>query len=664
MSQTVGTVLIDVKADTAKLVQGMQSAEKSINQAVGNMKKAIVGLAAAYVSLNSVKAFSNVIKGSIDAADALGKTAQTMGLATSSYSKLTYAAEMAGIQQGQLDSSLKALIRSSGQFVRDGGGPASKAMEELGISAEFARKNFTSTERTFEIVMDRLSQMPDGFRKTAIAQEIFSKSGGDMIRLAEGGAESLKKMGEEAERLGIVVGDDFAKNAANINDQFTRLSRIGTGIANTITSQILPSLVAFAKTAQEAFQKPAVDAENFAKISFGAIENTVKAMGFLRDVGTGISLAFDAVQYSVLFMSKAVMDAINIPIQGINTLIEGYNKLASITGMGQLGTFGGIDTTWTKGAMESLTKSMTESVDKLANDSGQKMAMDFNKSFLENLRNYEPEVAKVLQDIVYDPIEEIAQKVEDVLEPDFSKQRSAFFQYYQETGRMTEAWAIRQNQIMEEFTELIGEERAAEMAEAMKKNFFKPTEDDAQETANAIYDAFNGAARQMENSFMNFFDAASSGFGDFGALAKNILQDVMNQIIRMQIVAPMVSGITGMFGGMFAQGGAFQGGKQITAFANGGVVGSPTFFPMANGAGLMGEAGPEAIMPLTRIGGDLGVKAVAGNTYINIHNESGMNLDMRVIKESMDKDGNKTLSVLLNALERNPDVRQAIKGIR
>lgn len=662
MSQTVGTVLIDVRADTAKLVQGMQSAEKSINQAVGNMKKAIVGLAAAYVSLNSVKAFSNVIKGSIDAADALGKTAQTMGLATQSYSKLTYAAELAGIQQGQLDSSLKALIRSSSQFVRDGGGPASKALEELGISADFARKNFTSTERTFEIVMDRLSQMPDGFRKTAIAQEIFSKSGGDMIRLAEGGAESLKKMGEEAERLGIVIGDDFAKNAANINDQLTRLSRIGTGIANTITSQILPSLVAFAKTAQEAFQKPAIDAENFAKISFGAIENTVKAMGFLRDVGTGISLAFDAVQYSVLFMSKAVMDAINIPIQGINTLIEGYNKLASITGMGQLGTFGGIDTTWTKGAMESLTKSMTESVDKLANDSGQKMAMDFNKSFLENLRNYEPEVAKVLQDIVYDPIEEIAQKVEEVLEPDFSKQRSAFFQYYQETGRMTEAWAIRQNQIMEEFTELIGEERAAEMAEAMKKNFFKPTEDDAQETANAIYDAFNGAARQMENSFMNFFDAASSGFGDFGALAKNILRDVMNQIIRMQIVAPMVSGITGMFGGMFAQGGAFQGGKQITAFANGGVVGSPTFFPMANGAGLMGEAGPEAIMPLTRIGGDLGVKATAGNTYINVINESGTPVDAKVVEELSKPNGDHIKTVVLQAMERDYDFRQAIRG--
>lgn len=262
---------------------------------------------------------------------------------------------------------------------------------------------------------------------------------------------------------------------------------------------------------------------------------------------------------------------------------------------------------------------------------------------------------------------------------DFSKQKNAFFTYYKETGQMAEAWVLRQEEIMEEFSALIGEDRALELAEAMKKNFFEPTQDDAQKTANAIYEAFNGAARQMENSFMNFFDATNKEFGNFGALAKNILRDVMNQIIRMQVVAPMVSGITSIFGGMFAQGGVFQGGQlipayahggafhngvDVTPFANGGVVSSPTFFPMAKGMGLMGEAGAEAIMPLTRIGGDLGVKAVAGNTYINVENKSGVNLDMSILKEQTDSDGNKTLSVLLTAIERNPDVRQAIKGIR
>ena len=54
-------------------------------------------------------------------------------------------------------------------------------------------------------------------------------------------------------------------------------------------------------------------------------------------------------------------------------------------------------------------------------------------------------------------------------------------------------------------------------------------------------------------------------------------------------------------------------------FAQGGVVGGPTNFPMRGGMGLMGEAGPEAIMPLSRgADGRLGVRAQAGGQPVSI----------------------------------------------
>ncbi|MEM8822036.1 MAG: hypothetical protein AAGF30_00350 [Pseudomonadota bacterium] len=63
-------------------------------------------------------------------------------------------------------------------------------------------------------------------------------------------------------------------------------------------------------------------------------------------------------------------------------------------------------------------------------------------------------------------------------------------------------------------------------------------------------------------------------------------------------------------GGLFEKGAAFSGG-QVVPFAAGGVVSTPTLFPMSQGrTGLMGEAGPEAIMPLARLSdGGLGVRA-------------------------------------------------------
>lgn len=82
------------------------------------------------------------------------------------------------------------------------------------------------------------------------------------------------------------------------------------------------------------------------------------------------------------------------------------------------------------------------------------------------------------------------------------------------------------------------------------------------------------------------------------------------------LLAQGVSGIMGA-GMPFANGGAFSQGK-VMPFAKGGIIGAPTTFPMRGGRGLMGEAGPEAIMPLARgPDGRLGVQS-AGGRAVNV----------------------------------------------
>ncbi|WP_375463379.1 phage tail tape measure protein [uncultured Methylobacterium sp.] len=68
----------------------------------------------------------------------------------------------------------------------------------------------------------------------------------------------------------------------------------------------------------------------------------------------------------------------------------------------------------------------------------------------------------------------------------------------------------------------------------------------------------------------------------------------------------------------FARGGVFQAGR-VRPFAAGGIVAAPTYFPMSGGTGLMGEAGPEAILPLRRgSDGRLGVAAGAGSRPVAV----------------------------------------------
>jgi len=100
---------------------------------------------------------------------------------------------------------------------------------------------------------------------------------------------------------------------------------------------------------------------------------------------------------------------------------------------------------------------------------------------------------------------------------------------------------------------------------------------------------------------------------------RDMARDIIRELYRVLVVKKLVASVSSFFG--FADGGAFSGGSQIQAYADGGVVGGPTFFPMAgNKTGLMGEAGPEAIMPLKRgANGKLGVQAEGGGgDVINI----------------------------------------------
>ena len=106
-------------------------------------------------------------------------------------------------------------------------------------------------------------------------------------------------------------------------------------------------------------------------------------------------------------------------------------------------------------------------------------------------------------------------------------------------------------------------------------------------------------------------------------VAKSMADTMFNTAIK-----PVQNAVGGLFSNSvnsllsnampFAKGGAFSQG-QVMPFAKGGIVTQPTNFGMRNGTGLMGEAGPEAIMPLTRgADGRLGVQAAGGGRPVTV----------------------------------------------
>lgn len=135
---------------------------------------------------------------------------------------------------------------------------------------------------------------------------------------------------------------------------------------------------------------------------------------------------------------------------------------------------------------------------------------------------------------------------------------------------------------------------------------------EAPSQAETIADSFTSAFDTMEDHFAQFLATGKFSF-------KGFIDDIIREQARItsrQLFGAFSKALLGsLFGGgagdvtVNAAGNVLSGGR-VTAFASGGVLGGPMFFPMKNGVGLAGEAGPEAIMPLKRgRDGRLGVAA-------------------------------------------------------
>jgi hypothetical protein len=154
------------------------------------------------------------------------------------------------------------------------------------------------------------------------------------------------------------------------------------------------------------------------------------------------------------------------------------------------------------------------------------------------------------------------------------------------------------------------------------KDAWEATSDAVRAAAERSREIAQGLAQDITGPIKDALKSGEFTWETFAGAISRIAQNLATRLIDLAfkpIENALINALSGgggsggggflasLFG--FAKGGVFAGGSEMTAFARGGVVNRPTVFPFASGIGLMGEAGPEAIMPLKRgRGGRLGVE--------------------------------------------------------
>jgi len=245
-------VALKITADASGVPRGVavaQGALRGLQAQLGSLEAAsakglsLSGMAGIGLSATAAAAAIGAsVKAAADYGDQLDNMAQRTGVAVEELARLQYAAKLS-------DTSTEALGKGIGNLSKlmvgaaYGGAESGKLFERFGISLRNADGTMRSTTEVLYDLSDVFTAMPDGPEKTALAMEVFGKKmGAELIPLLNQGSAGLRAMGDEAERLGLVLNAEQTKAAADFNDNLDRLAMLSKSVAVNLGNLLIPSL--------------------------------------------------------------------------------------------------------------------------------------------------------------------------------------------------------------------------------------------------------------------------------------------------------------------------------------------------------------------------------------------------------------------------------------
>ncbi len=176
---------------------------------------------------------------------ALGDQFQKMALrtnvSTQTLSEMAHVAELAGTNIQTVEKGIFRMTKVAND-ASQGLGEAKETLELLGISAKDTNGQLKNTEQLFFESIQALRQVKDETQRVALAQEIFGKSGVQLLTIVNQTNEAIGEQRQEAINLGITFDQISANEAAQFNDDMLRLSKSVRGLTIELGKGLIPFL--------------------------------------------------------------------------------------------------------------------------------------------------------------------------------------------------------------------------------------------------------------------------------------------------------------------------------------------------------------------------------------------------------------------------------------
>lgn len=641
MAEAVGSLRVDVSANVAQIsgdmraIRGViQSNTAGIQSALSKMNASSMASAAAIGTIRTgAMALGAVMAGAfsrqmLEAAANIGNMATRLGLSTDSMQLWMYAARTVGASTEDVTKIFEKLNEKLGE-VSETATPTSLALSRIGLTV--AQLRGLNPDEQMRLIADGLSRVADQSQRAAIAGELLGGKSDDFLGILMKGRAGIEALADEMKRFGLVLSSETIKKAQDANREFQIIETLTGNAGKSLTADMLPAL----KALRELLTDPGFQSA-------------------MRGFGSMLGLAAEGIGYAF----KGIRMALNAPdiLMAAGRVGDLTQELARAKENLDRLVAAGTPSDDAVRAYESVAARLAEAKAKLEEVSSFEskappVMPEINKAAIGGFdAKKAEEVAKAARQLSYD-FQKLQGDFKGLAEgfPDLAYGLGIFGENarraYVNTGELTGRLRMLNDLQLAVNASRLKDEMRTPLEkyndEIAKLNTLMQSGIVTQETYNRkLYElkegliqaggagiSFTNMANDMASAFSNSLESMITKGASWRDAMLGFIRDIAAAVARNAIIKPLANSLTNSLGGPSgllqnltnANGNAFSQGR-LMAFANGGVVGGPTMFPMRGGLGLMGEAGPEAIMPLERgADGRLGVASRGGGgSVINI----------------------------------------------
>jgi lambda family phage tail tape measure protein len=678
-------VKISASVSGQQAVEQLRSSMDRMRDSASSFAKLAIG---GFIGVQAIQQIASLAGNVLNAADEMSKLSQRTGVSVETLSELSYAANLSGSSIDEVVAAMTKLATKATNAAT-GNKAAAGSFAALGVAVTDANGALKTQEQLFDEVTAKIRGINDPTLKAAVAVEFFGKSGTKLIPLIN----SMDEARQEARDMGAVFSKDFAKSSEEFNDNISRMGYMLKGLTMTILNDVIPGLNRMmeamgtaAKTGNSVLGAGLKQLINNMGLDYKNLDNTITELEakIARTEKMREVLSKDTITNRINnFFSRDL----SIVESQIKNFKEQLNQLKELREKANKEDASGNTPAQDQAIQDGLalvnqkteaTKKLTEA-ERLAKSQEQERARIIENlsdtlfkmkegedalliAKLKRLNATDAEIEQV-QRLLMDQGElNLLQWEQEENEKKINEARKRFLDDTRQAIRESEQLADAGRRVwdetrtpLEKYLERLEEleqlhQRGGISFETMQRAIKKAHDEmeslgeKGTDVFSELKNAVDGWGRDSANAIVDFVMGAKNSFSD---LVNSILADIARMLVYQSITQPIAQAVGAFFGPVpQANGGVWAGGN-LQAFAAGGVVTRPTMFPMANGGtGLMGEAGPEAIMPLRRgIDGKLGITGSSTSVVVNNYGN-----DKASARESVDSRGNRRIEVTIGEL--------------